>query len=383
MKNNIQIKTLTRKDIEKLLVGRKDDFAISFYVGIRSDQNFLSVINSFISEKLKEIEKEDKLVLEKQRKIRKTLENMEKTFRSIRLPDKTRTFVIFCTFRGKCSIFKLPVYIPTKLVVEKDFYIHPFIKSLEKYPRYCVVFLERDRARIFDLFWGELDHKTREFRSEVPQRMNAARATWKGLEERKIQNHIEVHINRHLVKVAREVERYMDKNRIPYLVIGSRRELIERFRNFLPKNLQAKIIGSYLVRTDQDIKNIQKRSLEVIENFERNKEERLVDIFVAENSKKAKGAVWGVENVLGYLRDYQIHLLAVGKNYHVAGYVCKQNHHPFFRTGVCPVCGSDGDVVEDIVDEIIEEAIKQKIEIVHFQFLHDNFDRFGLGAILK
>lgn len=384
MKNNIQIQTLTRKDIEKLAMPKRGGhWAISLYLGIRGDQNFLSVANSVLSEGKKKLEEEKQFSESDRKKIYQAFQEIESELRTRRLTDRTQTYVMFFTAKGKGKIYKLPVYIPTTLIVEEDFYVHPFIKSFDKYPRYAVVFLERDRARIFDLLWGEIEHKTEEIRSEVPQRMNAARATWKGLEERKIQNHIEVHINRHLEKVAKAVENYMDKNKIPYLVIGSRRELIDRFREYLPKRLQAKIVGSYLTRTDQDISKIRKRSSEVIAAFEYAQEEDLVEKLSAESSKKVKSAVWGIENVLGYLRDYQIRTLIIGKDYREAGYVCEDKHHPFFRRGACPVCEGVAASAGDIVDEIIEEAMRQKADIIHFQFEHPDFDRFGIGAILK
>lgn len=384
MKNDIQIRTLTKHDIEKLARDiQAHPWAVSFYLGVRGDRDYLSVMNSALSEGVKRLEAAGEFRTAEMKKIRAALLEIEKGIRNRRLPPNTRTLVAFIADGGKLGIFKLPIYIPTQLVVEKDFYVHPFIKSLERYPRYCVVFLERDRARIFDLFWGELEHKTEELRSEVPQRMNAARASWKGLEERKIQNHIEVHIDRHLDKVAGAVESYMEKNRIPYLVIGSRRELIERFQELLSRDVQKKVVGSYLVRTDQSIKRIQERSLEVIADYDRAKEEEFVQMTEEESNKKIKSAVRGARNVLGSLYGFEIHILLIGKDYAEAGYVCRRNHHPYLRRGSCPICGSPGEKASDIADEIIEEAVRQKARIVHFAFPHPAFDRFGIGAILK
>jgi rubrerythrin len=384
MKNNIQIRTLTKDDIERLAKDIKvHSWAVSFYLGIRGDRDYLSVMNSALSEGEKKLKAAGDFSEAEMRQIREALREIEDKIRHRRLTARTQTLAAFFADGGRRGIFKLPVYIPTRLVVEKDFYVHPFIKSLEKYPRYCVVFLERDRARIFDLFWGELEHKTEELRSEVPQRMNAARATWKGLEERKIQNHIEIHIDRHLDKVAGAVERYMEKNRIPYLVIGSRRELTLRFQELLSKEVQKKIVGSYLVRTDQSIKRIQEKSLEVIAEHENAKEEEFVRMMEEESSKKVKSAVHGAKNVLGALYDYDVRILLIGRDYAEAGYVCRKNHHPYLRRGNCPICGSPGEKASDIADEIIEEAVRQKARIVHFVFLHPGFDRFGVGAILR
>lgn len=361
--------------------GRK--WAVSFYLGIRGDRDFRSVANSALGEEEKTIRSEGIFSKAEYARIHRAFLEIENILELQRLPDRTRTLAFFFADRGTLKAYKLPVYIPTRIVMERDFYVHPFIKSMEKYPRYCVVVLERDRARIFDLFWGELEYETEEIRSEVPQRMNAARATWKGLEERKIQNHIEVHIDRHLKKVAEAVERYMSKNRIPYLVIGSRRELIPRFKEFLPRNFSRKIVGSYSVRTDQSVKQIREKSLEVIAEHEWREEEEFVRMTEEESSKKVKSAVRGAKNVLGSLYDYEIRILLVGKDYSEAGYICRNNHHPYLRRGNCPICRSSGEKVSDIADEIIEEAVQQKTRIVHFAFPHPDFDRFGIGAILK
>ena len=384
MKNNIQIQTLTRDDIEQLARNNgAEKWAVSFYLGVRGDRNFLSVANAVLSEGEKKIEADGQFCESERKQIRQVFLKIENELRYRRLTDRTQTIMMFFADNGKKLIYKLPAYIPTKLIVEKDFYVHPLIKSLEKYPHYCVVFLKRDRARIFDLFWGEVEHGAEEIVSEVPQRMNAARATNRGVEERKIQNHIEVHINRHLKKVAQSVELFMDENRIPYLVIASRRELIERFREFLPKRLQKKIVGSYHTRTDQDIKNIQKRSLEVIADFEVKREKQIIaQIFEGRDRENPEVAL-GVEAVLSALYDYKIRTLLIGRNYQEAGFVCANDHRLSLNQEACPICSAIGEEVSDITDEIIEEAIKQKTDIIHFQFDHKTFDRFGIGAILK
>lgn len=384
MKNNIQIPTLTMKDAERLSAPHpRRGGAVSFYLGIRADQNFLSVANSFLSEQAKAIEKSGDFSPVEQRSLAQVFAAMERDLRSRRLPDRTRTLVMFYPRRGAGRIYRLPVYVPTQLVVEEDWYVHPLLKSLEKYPRYAVTFLERDRARLFELFWGEIEQQTEEIRSEVPQRMNAARATWKGLEERKIQNHIEVHINRHLEKVAWATERLMDKHHLPYLVIASRRELIERFRAFLPKRLQDRIVGSYLTRSDQNLSRIREKSLEVVDRFEQMEEERWIDQLREGSSKKEKEAVLGTEAVLEHLYDYQVHVLVISKDFRAAGYVCPSDHHVGLSGENCPACDTDLDPATDIVDEIIETALSRQLKVVHFQFAHPAFDSYGLGAILK
>ncbi|MDD3191084.1 MAG: hypothetical protein PHI66_05370 [Candidatus Pacebacteria bacterium] len=383
MKNNIKIKTLTRKDVERLS-GRSEikNWAISFYLGVRGDRNFLSVANSVISGQKKELESRE-FSKDERVQISGIFKTVEDFLRISKLPDRTRAFAMFFSDGGVSEVYGLPVYIPTKLVLERNFFIHPFVKKNREYPRYAVLSLERDRAKIFSFFWGELKDSTGEIRSEVPQRMNAARATWRGLEEGKIQNHIEVHINRHLKKVARAVEKYMEKEKIPYLVIGSRKELIERFSRELSDQVRRKIVGSYFVRSDQSLGRIREKSLEVIDGFELRKEEGVVQKIFEGNSKKDRSAVLGAEAVLENLENYKVRNLVIGENFVGSGYVCAKDRKIYLNKGKCELCGDKLSEVGDIADEMIEVALMQKIKVTHFLHSHDDFDKFGVGAILK
>lgn len=383
MKNNIEIKTLDRKDVERLSALNKNRYwAASFYLGVRGDRDFLVSANSFLSEKAKELEKKN-FSRDEKRQIREIFKSIEDKLRVIKLPDRTRTFIIFCNAHRMMKIYKLPMYIPSRLVVERDIYVHPYIKNLRRYPRYAVVFLERDRAKIFEYFWGEVENETAEIRTQVPQRMNAARVDWKGLSEKRIQGHIEVHIDRHLKKVAGAVERYMHKNEISHLIIGSRRELIERFKEHLPTAVRKKVAGSYLVRADQSLDRIKTKSLEVIDRFEMEREEEMIEKLMEGNSKKLKEAVLGAGQVMERLEKYNIHMLVVGKDYRQPGYFDTEKRKIYLSKKEASVSGGGAFKVGDVADELLEIAIERKLRVMHFIHNHEKFDKFGIGAILK
>lgn len=384
MKRNIQINVPTAADVAQLSVPPEGSrMAISLYLGIRADRDFLAVANSLFSEEGKLIEAGRRFSASGRKKIMAAFGEMEEKLRIIRLPDRTRAFAMFFDEKQGFRIYKVPVYIPSRLVVERDFYIHPFIKNLQKYPRYGVVFLARDRARIFDYLWSEMENETEEIYSNVPQRMNAARAGWKGLSEKRILKHIDVHVDWHLKKIADMTDTYVRKNKIPYLVIGSHRELIERFLQHLPAGIRKRVVGSYHIRTDQSLKRIKEKSLETISRFEFEKENEMIGKIVEGNSKKRKGAVLGTEPVLQKLNEYAVHSLVIGKNYAQGGYLCADNHSVYAHREGQAVCRSGMDAVSDMADELIQTAIAKRIKIVHFLHDHEDFDEFGIGAILK
>lgn len=384
MKNNAQIPTLTDRDVERMSeAGRESCLAISLYLGVRADRDFLAVANSLFTEGEKKIEMGKNFNHNDKEAIKAVFSGMEEKLRVVKLPDRTRTFILFFDNSGGLRIYKVPVYIPSRVVVEKDLYIHPLIKNLQRYPSYGVVFLQRDRAKIFNYFWGEVVDETPEIKSDVPQRMNAARASWKGLSESRILKHIDVHIDWHLKKVADETDTYMRKNKIPYLVIGSHRELCQRFKEHLPNTIQQKIVGSYLIRTDQSLSRIKQKSLETIDKFEFEKERNMIERIFEGNSKREKAAALGIELVLEKLSEYKIYTLVIGKNYAPKGYLCSNNHRVYSKNAKKQVCTMPLLEVSDIADELIETAIANKVRIIHLLHDHEDFDKFGIGAILK
>lgn len=384
MKHNMQIPTLTEKDISSIAVSdKKECLAVSLYLGIRADRDYLTVANSLFTEEWKRIKKNKRFCHNDREAVAAIFHDMGEKLKVIKLPDMTRTFVMFFDNLNGFRLYKVPVYIPSGIAVEKDLYVHPLIKNLQKYPRYGVVSLQRDRAKIYSYFWGEVVDETEEIRSDVPQRMNAARADWKGLSESRILKHIDVHVDWHLKKVADETDAYMREKKIPYLIIGSRRELFERFREHLPAGDHKKIVGSYLVRTDQNLKMIRKKSLEAIDKFELTKEDDIINRIIEGNSKRKKMAVLGIKLVLEKILKYEVYTLIIGKNYAPEGCLYSASYHMYPKKAGRQACAMPMMQLREMTDEVIEMAVANKIKIFHLLHDHPDFDEFGIGAILK
>jgi peptide subunit release factor 1 (eRF1) len=384
MNKNIPIKTLTRSDVEELMaIDTKNRRVFSFYLGVRADRDFLAVANALLSEKEKELREDASFTTEEVARTRKNFALLEQDLRLSKLPKRTRTFIVFDDCRGTERIYKVPVYIPSRLHIGRDWYVHPFFKQLQRYPRYLVVLLSRDRARLLEYFWGEFEEAAPEIKSEVPQRMNAARATWKGLEENKIQNHIEVHIDRHLSKVAAAAEDHMRTKKLPYLILASHRELVSRFEQELSRAVRSKIIGSYPLRTDQSLSRIKEKSRELIDEFERWRERETIAQLQEGSSKKQKGAVLGLPAVLEELEHFRVHLLVIGKNFMDGAH--REPDEREAGLGRAGYAQDPSSVLHpgDIVDQIIDSAVRWRIRIVHLMYEHPEFDPYGIGAILK
>ena len=384
VKKNIEIKALTKKDIEELSKRKEGrGIAFSLYLGVKAGRNFVSEANSVISNALKEIEKENTYSKKGKKEIKEICDEIKNEIKFLKLPDKTRTIAIFYDTRRMRKAYHIPVYIPSGFVIESDLYIHPLIKVLEKYPRYVVVVLERDKARFFSIFLDEIEQMSEIIQSDVPQRINAARAEWKGLRENKIRGHIEDHIQRHLKKVSKETADYFRNNKFNYLIIGIHKELKEKFIETLSAKSRKKLIGSYHIVSGYNLNRIKAKSREIINKHEKKIEAEAVKNLFGGSSKRKKTAILEINSVLENFYLHNIDVLVIGKDYKESGYVCPECHYISSYLKFCPKCKSKMNKVGDLADEIMEEAIMNKIKIKHLLYFHKEFDKFGIGAFLK
>jgi len=383
---NVEAKILIKKDIEELSKKRgNNDTAFSLYVGVKAGRNFVSEANSAISGAVQKIKNDKSYTKKTKRETAETANKIKKEIRLLKLPDETRSIAIFCSLKGMHKIYRLPVYVPSRFVVEPDFYIHPLVKALEKYPRYLVAFLERDKARFFSIFLGEIEESSEVLRSEVPQRINAGRAAWKGLRETRVQSHIEDHINKHLKKVADKTNDYFryGKTKFDYLIVGTHKELAERFIKILGGKAKDKLIGSYQVVPGYKLNRIKEKSKEIIDNHERKIEAEIVkDLFDKANKRKKMSAI-EINSVLENFYLHNIGTLVISQSFKEQGYVCPKCHYISSYLKSCPNCKEKMSKISDIADELIEEATVRGIKIKHLFYSNAQFDKFGIGAFLK
>lgn len=385
-RNKISIERLTGKDLEELSRKRdKGGVFFSLYVGIRPGRNFVSEANSVISEKVQRIKKAGSYSASAVKRIEKVTKIMKDEIRLLKIPDETRSVAMFCGAEKFGKFYHMPVYIPSKFVIESDFYIHPIVESIESHPKYLVLVLERDKARFFNFFMGEIEKISEIISSEVPQRINAARASWKGLSESNVQSHIRDHENRHLKKVCNETENYFrfGKNGRNYLIIGAHKELVGKYAKMLGEKSKNKLIGSYPITPNYKIEEIKRKSQKVMEEHEKLSEEKLIDEIINGAGNKKNSAVLSIDSVLENLYLHNVETFVLGRNYIVPGYLCPACHYISSYRKICPKNNIGMINVDDLVDEIIEEAIANKIKIKHLLFPHAKFDKFGIGAILK
>ncbi|MBU4142019.1 hypothetical protein KKE99_04055 [Patescibacteria group bacterium] len=382
--NNLQIKSLGKSDLAKLAESKRNgEFALSFYLGLKPEVNFRSEANSILAGEAEKIKKDKEYSKSAKKKILAMMGLIKKEINFLRLPSEARTLVFFLGGKSRIIIYRVPVYIRSRIVVEADYYIYPLASVLENFPNYAAVALERDKFRIFNIFMGKIEGSSDVSESDVPQRINAARADWKGLNETRIQRHIEDHLARHLKKAALAAGDYFLKNKCDYLIIGARKEYTAKFINLLDKRLAKKVAGTWRILPHYHINRIKRKSLEAVNEYNRKMEEKIVKDLLDGIEGKIWAAVAGIGSVLENLYLHKIKMFVIGANCKKPGFVCETCHRISLLPVACLSCGGKTAKASDLADEIIEEAIKNKIKIKQLFHSHKKFDRFGIGAFLK
>jgi peptide chain release factor subunit 1 len=366
---------------------------VSLYLNVTPPTEYRSALNSLIHTNLKRIETENNYSKNQIKKIQQLTDKIEDYIRHrFQRSEKTRMIVIYADPSGMWEEFQLPVAVPSRLLIEPHPYIKPLTLLMDKFEKYGVLLVNNRSAKFFVHSLGEFEEYSDVFIQDyVPDNVHAnisvtyskGEGVQSGLGEPRVRRHIEDHIHRHLKHVAdRTFELYREK-RFGHLIIGgSEDKIVPWLKNHLHSYLQNIIVGEVNVNPERNIGELKDKIIEVVQQFEWQEEKNLIEQLEEQNYEGGK-AVLGLEQTINALMMGQIHTLAVRDDYRTEGYLCPDDHCISTETQQCPTCSSDMVYTDDLAEVIIEEAINQNAEIKQIAWNNQQFEKHGIGAILR
>jgi peptide chain release factor subunit 1 len=355
---------------------------VSLYLNVTPPRPFVSELSSLIHTKLQDLKGSKLLSKDQLRTLEETLAKVKESVKGLERELKgTRLLVIFASPEGLWQVYRLPVALPSRLIVEPDPYIRPLSLLLDEFYRYCVLVVDARKARIFSLFLGEIEEHLGLFEDEVPGKVRVG--GWAGLAEKRIQRHIEDKVHHHLKKVAERTFQFFKEREFALLIVGGPQDkTIPYLLDHLHSYLQQRLAGTFAARPEEKIAQLKEKALGVAQDYERREEEQLIARLLQENKPGGKG-VLGLEPTLESLMLGQIHTLIIEHDFRVEGFLCPNDHYLSSYQQQCPLCGSKLEAVEDLADEIVEEALQQGAEVEHVFTEHEAFSNHGIGALLR
>jgi peptide chain release factor subunit 1 len=263
-----------------------------------------------------------------------------------------RSVAIFaCQQAGLLEEVDLPRRVRDQAVTDPAPYLRPLLAVLEDAHRYSVVVLDRARAWLFELYMGVLEEETKSNDPLSSKRRAPDRA------EQQARHHFRV--------TAERTEDLMQTTGAELLIVGGHEETVAEFLPFLPYRLQSRVAGTFAIDTHTVTPaRVRERSEQVVQEYERDEGERLVDEALERVAAGGLGAA-GLEWCLTAVNERAVQILLVDDDQEVPGRVSDRCGWLGLEGEDCPVCGERTRKTPDVVDEMAVAVIDSSGHVKH------------------
>ena len=304
----------------------------------------------------------------------KEQKNFKKTMEEIKeFLKKTQEDNIAIFASHKNNFFEhvlLSVELNTLLIVDTSPYIRPLARIQDEWESFTLVLINSNYAKIFSVSLGKVDHK----KTLSKDIMNKHKKG--GWSQARFQRLRKGAIHAFFLEVKEALEKIADQQ---IILAGPGPEKIQ-FRDMLPNHFKEKIIEVIDVDINDEQKLLKQSLYSVFQKEEEKSHEAVRHL--KEEILKEGLAVYGLDDTLNAVKNGQVELLIIEKDYKLKGYICE--HCQIVKPGYvkkCPVCGRPTSEA-DVFEEILEFAERTDAQI---EFTDDPeiSDLGHIGAILR
>ncbi|MEV4752254.1 hypothetical protein AB0K21_38360 [Streptosporangium sp. NPDC049248] len=261
------------------------------------------------------------------------------------------------------EVVSLPRKVRDQVVVDQTPYVRPMLAVLDEYHRCCVLVVDKESARAWELYQKEM-REIGEVRGSVLRKPDYG--GWAGFAEYTVRNKADDLAKRHYRQTVGLLDRLFRTENYDLLVIGGQRNEVTVFLDFLPHRLRPKVAGVFnvdmgKVATSEDIRESAER---IVADYERAEERRLVQE-VFEKAAVGGNAAIGIDECLWGGTTAAIGTLLIQDGAEVPGVVCDESGWLARSGQTCPLCGGATRQVPDVLDELTETVINEGGSVEH------------------
>src|SRR5215468_8398426 len=328
---------MTREDIRELAAFQADSdgSALSFYFQPRTPQNKSHKEEAILA---KDLVRQALRASEKQGKnggARADLDRILEMAGNLR-GNQARAKVVFASSAKKIwREFDLPPQLAaTQLFVNRRFHLKPLAALLGAQPKLCVLLVDRQRGRFFDLRLDELKERGELFHSLPRSRSDGFGGYNAGHVERRVANEAMQHYKQIADRLKEEQERSLWEK----LVVACHDTNWSEFESYLHPYVRQRLLGHFPVDlatvSNDEIREHAGRMLR--ESLDRRRE-KLVHEALSQAKGNARG-VTGLRRVLRSLELGEVQTLLLGENLQAHAVECAQcGHIDAHLVSYCPV----------------------------------------------
>ncbi|MDI6917707.1 MAG: Vms1/Ankzf1 family peptidyl-tRNA hydrolase [Thermoplasmatales archaeon] len=365
------LKNIGIKGLSEVYDSESRDSYVSLYL------NMESLDNKFVERRKKTCSS----VLKENRELS---ENFEKTMQTIEeYLDKSsrekgqKGLVIFASnMHGFFRAYKLGLPVENLLIVDSSPYIRPVARLIDEYETFGLVLLDSQRAKIYVVSSGRIGYKKKKAKDIMNRHKKG------GMSQARFQRLRKGAVNHFLKDVSEDVKKLFLNHDVVKIVIAGPGNAKIMLKNFLPDEIKSKIVDTIDVDFDETEGRLVSKAEEAVLKDEKETSEKNMSRLKEEILRNGL-AVYGLKETGDAVRNGQIELLLISKDYKIRGWICEKCQAA--DAGVknrCPYC--DGRTSEvDVVEEIIEFAERADTKI---EFVEDNpalKELGGVGGLLR
>jgi peptide chain release factor subunit 1 len=278
---------------------------------------------------------------------------------------------------GFWRVYPLNVPIDSEVHAEERPYVKPLTQVLDEYPRYGVVLVDQEGARLFLIHLGQIGEKGSWAGQDLKHHKQG------GFAAARFQRRVDKQAQQNLKQAAETTVRFCEENQCGRLILSGSGETLPRFRSMLPKALQKQVVGTLSLDVTAPAIEVMARSAELIAAEQARREQQLVDDLITARAKGG-GAVTGLADTFYNAHQGRVHTLVLERGFEVDGYLCAGcgyiSAEPITK---CPFCGGKPESITGAVNRVVQKVTASggRVETVA---PNDALAKAGhVGAILR
>ena len=342
--------------------------------------NYAIQIKDLIKQRQKEI-KEQALSAEVRRSANSDLRKIRDYVQLKFQRNGVRTLILIsCSAKKYWKVLTLQMPLQSQLIIGEKPYIRPLSLLLNEYRRFLVILVERSKARLFEVYAGEILEYT-DVLDDVPGKVKMG--GYAGYEERRIERHIEDHVRRHFKRVADVAFELSRRHAHDAVILLGSEQNTNEFRHYLHITLQDRVAGSGVEEFHVNSKDVLNRVMEMDREMKGREDQLLVERLFNQVNSGGLGIV-GLDSTIRALQQGQVNFLVVEEGYEKDGYRCIQCKSLSTRNGACDYCGGTTQLIPDIIEEAVQECITQGCQVKYINLTGSELTAAGkIGAMLR
>jgi peptide subunit release factor 1 (eRF1) len=266
--------------------------------------------------------------------------------------------VFSCSARGFYEEIPLPRAVRDRVAVDEAAWARPMLGVLDEYHRSCVVVVDKEWARCWELYQDEMRELTR-FKDRLGKFDNYA-----GGDLDKIRNELS---RRHYRRVVQVLDELFRTDQYDLLILGGHNFEIPAFLEFLTPDLRDRLAGSFSIDLPSaTAAEVRAGADAILQRHQSDQEQKVVSEIV---DRAAAGglAALGVPACLWAGSVAAIQTLLVQEDATAAGVVCDESGWLAPAGESCPVCGQPTRHTPDVIDALVQAVIDEGGSIEHVE----------------